>query len=152
MEVELIIESIMGLVGLLGLLIFFLFITPKSEDTIAQDIEVEEPIVEEPTEPPLDTDLESLRDVIKDKESPSEKLREALELIIEYHGTVHTKLGIRAHPDFDIYAEILFRICRHPNADKDMIINFDRDLGRLNPDYKEDINEAMTRGLTSRRV
>ena len=152
MEVELIIESIMGLVGLLGLLILFLFIAPSSEEQKAQDIEPEEPIVEVASEPSMDTDLESLRDVIKDKESPTEKLREALELIIEYHGTVHTKLGIRAHPDFDIYAEVLFRICRHPNADKDMIIKFDRDLGRLNPEYKEDINEAMTRGLTSRRV
>ncbi|MDA7817935.1 hypothetical protein N9A28_07070 [Sulfurimonas sp.] len=150
MEIELIIQSIMGLVGILALLIFFLFITPNKDD-FQDEVEAVEIIEKEPVIT-MDTDMESLRDVIKNKGSITEELRTALELIIKYHGTVHTKLGIRAHPDFDIYEEVLFRICRHPNADKDMIINFDSSLSRLNPEYKEDINEAMTKGLTSRRV
>ncbi len=150
MEVELIIQSIMGLVGLLALLIFLLFITPSGDKPKAEDIEPVEAVPEKKISRYVE--LNELRDVIKDKRSATEDLRRALELIIEYHGTIHTKLGIRPHPDFDIYAEILFVICRHPNADKDMIVNFDRDLGRLNPDYKEEINEAITKGLTSRRV
>jgi len=59
---------------------------------------------------------------------------------------------MRAHPDFDIYMEILFTICRHPNTNKDIVIKFDRELGRLNPEYKKEINEAITKGLNSRRV
>ena len=100
----------------------------------------------------MPTDLDSLRNIIKDKESQTTTLKQALEMIIKYHGTIHTKLGVRAHPDFDPYMDVLFTVCRHPHADKDMIIYFDRELGRLNPEYKQDINEAMTKGLNSRRV
>jgi hypothetical protein len=149
MEIELIIQSIMGLLGLLAILVFLLFITPSSKPPEIKEIK---PIKEVEPTISMNTDIESLRAIIKDKNSSAQELRRALELVIEYHGTVHTKLGVRPHPDFDIYAEILFAICRHPNADKDMVISFDRDLGRLNPEYKEDINEAITKGLNSRRV
>ena len=65
---------------------------------------------------------------------------------------MHKKLGLRAHPDFDIYMDILFTICRHPNANKDLIIKFDRELEELNSEYKKEINDAITKGLNSRRV
>lgn len=149
MEIELIVQSIMGLFGLLAILIFLLFITPSSKP---KKIEQIKPVKEVEPTIFMKTDIESLRAVIKDKKSSTKELRRALELVIEYHGTVHTKLGVRPHPDFDVYSEILFMICRHPNADKDMIINFDKELGRLNPEYKEEINEAITKGLNSRRV
>ena len=152
MNIELIIQSIMGLVALLAVLIFLLFLTSnkKSNKTIIKDIK-KEPHVSR-TSSKMDTDFDSLMAVIKNKESLTQELREALELLIKYHGTVHTKLGLRAHPDFDPYIDVLFTICRHPNTDKDMILSFDRELGRLNPEYKKDINEAVTRGLNSRRV
>jgi len=65
---------------------------------------------------------------------------------------LHEKLGLRTHPDFDTYMDILFTICRHPNTNKDIIIKFDKELSRLNPEYKKEINEAITKGLNSRRV
>ena len=152
MNIELIIESVMGLVALLALLLFLLFLT-SDKSVKKKKKEIKNKIVDKPkVSAALPTDLEYLRGIIKDKESKASALKEALEMIIKYHGTVHTKLGLRAHPDFDPYMDVLFTICRHPNADKDMIINFDRDLGRLNPEYKQDINEAITKGLTSRRV
>jgi hypothetical protein len=145
----------MGLVALLALLLFLLFATSgsksSSKKTVTKKIiQKDLKVVKEKV--PLKTDLESLRQVVKNKKSPTEELREALELIIKYHGTIHPKLGIRAHPDFDPYMDVLFTICRHPNADKEMIIYFDKELGNLNHDYKKEINEAITKGLTSRRV
>jgi len=152
MNIELIIQSVMGLVALLALLLFLLFLTSDTSSK-KKKIEPKNKVVDKPKiSTKMSTDLDSLRNIIKDKESQAATLKQALEMIIKYHGTIHTKLGMRAHPDFDPYMDVLFTICRHPNADKDMIINFDRELGRLNPEYIQDINEAITKGLTSRRV
>jgi len=157
MNIELIIQSVMGLVALLALLLFFLFLTSKnsSDKKVPKKKELKkktETKTDRSKTIEMPTDLESLRSIVKDKKSTASELRKALELIIKYHGTIHPKLGLRAHPDFDPYMDVLFTICRHPHADKDMIIYFDRELGRLNPEYKQDINEAMTKGLNSRRV
>jgi len=151
MNIELIIQSVMGLVALLALLLFLLFFT--SDSSSKKKTKPKKKVINKPsTSTKPSTDLNSLRNIIKNKESQTSALKQALEMILKYHGTIHTKLGVRAHPDFDPYMDVLFTICRHPNADKDMIINFDRELGRLNPEYIQDINEAITKGLTSRRV
>ena len=156
MDIELIIQSIMGLVALLSVLLFLLFLTNnnKSSNNINQKSKKKNVGKELKKESKVedDTSLDGLRSVIKEKKSTTAELRKALELIINFHGTIHPKLGVRTHPDFDPYMDILFSICRHPNADKDMIISFDKELCRYNPEYKQDINEAMTKGLNSRRV
>jgi len=167
METELIIKSIMGLIVILALLIFLLFIepnkdapakkTPASTKEKIKEVEIkteEEPVKEaiQDSGAKIKTDINSLLDILKNKRSDATKLGEALDLIIKHHGIVHKKLGLRSHPEFDVYMDILFTICRHPNANKDLIINFDKELERLNPDYKKDINEAITKGLNSRRV
>ena len=147
MEITLLIKSIMGLVVLLALLIFLLFLPSNKK---------KEKAVQKGSAPvqkrPANTDLECLRSIIKKKKSTAKKLQEALDLVIKYHGTVHAKLGLRAHPDFDIYMDILFTICRHPNTTKDIVLKFDRELGGRNPEYKKEINKAITKGLNSRRV
>lgn len=158
MEAELIIKSIMGLIALLALLIFLLFLEPgKEKKAKEKPSEIKASIEEEKGEPKSELpskemDLKSLVGIIKNKKSDVPKLAYALDLIIKHHGKVHKKLGIRSHPDFDIYMEILFTLCRHPNANKDLIINFDREFERLNPEYKQEINEAITKGLNSRGI
>jgi len=156
-ETEFIIKAIIGLIVVLAILIFLLFLEPSKEEKIQQKsapvAEVKKEIEEKPKkeeEPSVNTDLFHLVNVIKNKRSNADTLSEALELIIKHHGKVHKKLGLRPHPDFDTYIDILFTICRHPNANKDMIIIFDRELERLNPDYKKEINEAIAKGLNSR--
>lgn len=71
-------------------------------------------------------------------------------MVLKNYGQIHQKMGVRAHPDFDIYMGILFAICRHPNTNKNIILNFDKELSRLNPDYKAEINDAVTKGIKSR--
>ena len=157
METELIIKFIMGLVAILAVLLLFLFMETDKEKKISKkttDIEVKsikEEITQELYTIKLEN-LESLVRVIKDKKSDSLRLSETLDLIIKYHGRVHKKLGLRAHPDFNIYVNILFTICRHPNANKDLIIKFEKELLELNGEYKQEINDAITKGLNSRRV
>jgi len=153
MEITLLLKSLMGLVVVLAILVFLLFLpTAKKKEQAKAARKDSTPTPASSEDKPQNTDLEYLRGIIKKKKTTTKELKEALELIIKYHGTVHAKLGLRAHPDFDIYTDILFTICRHPNTNKNIVINFDRELTRLNPDYKKEINEAVTKGLNSRRV
>lgn len=72
--------------------------------------------------------------------------------MLKYYGNIHPKLGIRTHPDFDAYAEILFTIARHKNINKNLIIAFDQELEKRNPAYKKEIYEMLMKGLNSRGV
>ena len=144
MEITLLIKSIMGLVIILSLLLLLLFYKPKKKQK-----KKKAKVVRTDNGKPK-TDLESLRSIIKSKRTTTKELKEALDLVLKHHGHVHKKLGLRPHPDFDVYMEILITICRHPNTTKDIIVDFDKSLGRLNPEYKAEINDAITKGLNSR--
>lgn len=95
-------------------------------------------------------DFETLRAIIKDKKSSSKQLEEALLLILKYYGAIHPKLGLRAHPEFDKYTELIIRLCHHPQATSKIVVNFDKELRKQNPQYEHEINDAITKGLNSR--
>ena len=137
----------MGLVIVLAVLIFLLFYSPRTKNKKPERKAVKNV---EPVSEKQKVDLETLRAIIKNKKSASKELKDTLDLILKHHGIIHPKMGLRAHPDFDIYMDILFTICRHPNTNKNIIIKFDKELVRLNPEYKAEINDAITKGLNSR--
>ena len=147
MEITLLIKSAIGLVIVLAGLIFLLFYSSgsKNKKTTKEPIKKNEPEAEKQK-----TDLDTLRAIIKNKKSNSKELKNALDMVLKHHGVIHKKLGARSHPDFDRYMDILFTICRHPNTNKNIIIEFDKELERLNPEYKAEINNAITKGLNSR--
>ncbi len=147
MELTLLLKSAAGLLSLLAILIFLLLQSSKKKR-----VKKAKKVQEIDTAQKQKTDLAHLKSVIKKRSSSTAELKEALELIIKYHGTIHKKLGQRAHSDFDTYMDILFTICRHPNTNKDIILKFDKDLERINPEYKPEINEAIAKGLNSRGV
>lgn len=146
MEAELIIKSMMGLIVILAVLIFFLFFEPnkgsKTQKKSDDNNEIEE----------IKPDLISLKNIVKNKKTDEKRLGETLDLIIKYYGVIDKKVGIRPHSDFDIYADILATICKHPNTNKNIIIKFDRELEKLNSEYKKEINEAIAKGLNARRT
>ena len=154
MEIELLIQSIMGLVAVLGVLIFLLLYAPAAQEKKPKKVTKSTPKstskYSSAESDNIKTDLDSLRAIIKSKKSTSKELKSALDLVLKHHGHIHKKLGVRVHPDFDVYMDILFSICRHPNTNKNIIINFDKELERLNPEYKAEINDAITKGLNSR--
>jgi hypothetical protein len=145
MELSLLLKSAFGLIVVLGILVFLLVLSSKSKK--AKSVAVVEQEVKEPRSA---TDLPTLTAIVKNKKSSAKELQAALDLILKYHGEIHPKLGTRTHPEYDIYMEILFTICRHPSTNKDIILNFNRGLEKKNPDYKIEINEAITKGLNSR--
>ncbi|EQB39106.1 hypothetical protein M947_08065 [Sulfurimonas hongkongensis] len=147
MEITPLLQSILGLVAILAILIFLLFL-PSDKKKKQANIRNSAT----PQRQAQKTDLAYLRSIVKNKKSTTKELEQALALVIKHHGNIHPKLGARPHPDFDVYMDFLFTICRHPNSSKDIIINFDKNLRRLNPEYKKEINEAITKGLNSRRV
>ena len=144
-----IIASIFGLFIILVIVVFIIIRSTRDDSDIKTDVAVKnvEVAIQESKMP---HDLESLKKIIKNKKSSASQLSEALDLIIKYHGEIHPKLGIRAHPEFDHYMEIIIRLCRHPRADSKMVVKFDKELRAKNPDYEKDINDAITKGLNSR--
>ena len=149
MDVILLFKSIIGLAIILGFLVLILVVPKKMRQQKEKEeakrkkallsLEVEED----------EHSLEKLYAVIRRKASTTEELKDALELIIKYHPIIHKKLGIRTHPDSDIYMDTIFKLCRHKNTDKKITIKFMNDLEKLNPEYKQEIGEAMMRGLNS---
>jgi len=152
MEITLLIKSIAGLILILGFLIFLMISSSKNKKKSKQLKIIKDDTLKAtaPQNEPIKIDLESLRAIIKDKESDKYLLKEALELIIKYHGTIPNKLGLRANPAYEIYQDILFTICRHPHTNKNLILYFDKYLSKLNPEYKSDLNDTLMRGLNSR--
>ena len=144
MEITLLVKSFLGLIVILGILIFFLFYIPKKKKI------VKKPIVTVKPKNGEYASLDELLQVIKNKKSTAKELGDALDLVMKYHGTIHPKLGMRPHPDFDVYGEMLLRICRHPQTNKDIILKFNRELEKRNEGYKREINDFITKGLNSR--
>ncbi|MCD6260016.1 MAG: hypothetical protein J7J31_10495 [Helicobacteraceae bacterium] len=145
MEITLLIKSIIGLIVFLAILLYILLIPSKKIEPkpIKQESHHED-------DGSMKTDKASLLGILKNKKTSSQDLAKALDLILKHHGRIHKKLGERSHPEFDYYMDVLFTICRHPNTNKEIILNFDKRLATLNLDYKKDINEAIAKGLNSR--
>lgn len=147
MDITLLIQSAMGLIVLLAILIFLLFFSSSAKTKTKQSAKNG---TQAKQKEKTKTDLASLKAIIKNKTSSTSQLKEALDLVLKHHGQIHGKLGLRPHPDFDDYMDILFTICRHKNTDKSIILKFDKELAKLNPEYKSNINDAITKGLNSR--
>jgi hypothetical protein len=142
MEASLLIQSIAGLVFVLAILIFIL-LKPKSKKVKTINIKASD-------KPKDKTDIDTLRQVIRNRNSSKEELMTAVDMILKYHGKIPNKLGVRVNPGFDTYMEIFVGLCRHKNANKEMILKLDKELIRRNPEYKSEINDAITKGLNSR--
>ncbi|DAB27802.1 MAG: hypothetical protein A2513_00785 [Sulfurimonas sp. RIFOXYD12_FULL_33_39] len=152
MEADLIIKSIVGLIALLAVLVFMLFLNPNKKVKSKKEAPLEVEVKSAKDDSVLNTDLDALIEILKDKESDEDKLAQAINLIIKHHGKIEKKFGVKSHADFDIYMDIIYKICRHPNTNKDLILGFDRELGRANPQYKQEIGDAIVKGLNSRKV
>ena len=144
---------ITAVLGLLIVLIILVFLLVKPKDEVVKTVNKafsNEPKKVEEVKKKREYDFEALRRVIKNKRSSTDDLAEALDLIVKYHGKIHARLGIRAHPDFDRYMDVIVALCRHPNVTSTLVVKFDRELSERNPDYVKEINDSITKGLNSR--
>jgi len=146
MEMDLLIKSGMGLLALLAVLVTFLAFSPKAKKSSSK----KEQTPSTPKKPSQNIDLKYLISIVKNKKSTTKELKETLDLILKYHSKIHKKLGIRAHPEYDNYMDIIFTICRHHNTNKTLIVKFVVELEKANPEYKMEINDSLSKGLNSR--
>lgn len=147
MDITLLIQSLLGLISLLAILMFLLLYNFRGKTPVK--IKEETSIKKNEGE---DITLPGLRKIIRNSHSTTKELEDALNLVLKYYGDIHPKLGVRTHPDFDNYSEILFTIARHKHINKDLILKFDKELERRNPEYKKEISDALMRGLNSRGI
>ncbi len=148
MNIEIVIESVVGLVVLLTLLIVLFLVpwkrkkkklhTKKSQGKEATQRKREEVL-------PFD----ELRAVVRRRSSSSEDLEMAIDQVIKHYAKIHPKLGIRNHPDFDKYVDLIVHLVRHKNTNKDLIIKLDKALTHENPQYKAELNDTLTKALNS---
>lgn len=151
METEPIIKLIMVLTVVLGILVFILVL--RHNKKIKEKLSISEVKIKEiKDDSPINTDLDFLLNILKDKDSSTDTLAHTLDLIIKHHGKIEKKLGIKLHTDFDMYEQIIYTLCKHPHTNKNLILSFDKELGKLNPEYKQEIGDAIVKGLNSRRV
>lgn len=143
MDIVLLIQSGFGLVVILGVLIFFLLSSKKKTKNLESGVK------DSDTGQPQ-RDLNSLRAIIKNKQTSEKELKNAVDLVLKEYGVIDNRSDSIQNKSFDIYKEILFSICTHPNTNKNIIINFDKELRRFNPNYKDEINDAIKIGLNSR--
>ena len=133
MDITLLIQFFVILVVILAVLIFFLLRIVKAKKKRLQNKKKTKKT------PPID--LETLRDRLKDKKLSSTHLQETMNLIIKEYGIIE---------DFAMYADITLRMTHHPSANKEIILEFDRELSKLNPHYAQSISHSVTNGLSSR--
>ncbi len=148
MDILLLVKSIAGLSAILVVLLLFFIYTSKNKSKKQK----KKKSYTSPTPPKPKYDWNTLIKSVRNKQATTQELQETLALILKYHGTIPNKLGIRVNPEFDKYSEVLLRLCRHPNTNKDLIIDFDKELEKRNPEYIKEINDALTKGLNSRGV
>jgi len=144
MELEIIIKSILGLVVILAILISLLLYKPSTKK---KQVVKQQPAIKKKVEK---TDLNTLKNRLKNKNNTTKDLADILNLIIQNHIKIPPKKGYKQSPKFNTYMDIIFTICRHKNTTKDLILNFDKNLEKANPEYKIEINKALTKGLNLR--
>ncbi|UCN00392.1 hypothetical protein LCX93_00315 [Sulfurimonas sp. SWIR-19] len=145
MDIILLIKSLAALSGALGILVLLYFYfsdakKPRKRNTAKKPLHIRE----------VKPDFEMLLKVIKDKKATTEELNEAVNLLLKYYEKIPQKLGMRAHPEFEKYSELILRICHHPNVTKDIILKLDKELHRHNPAYALELDDSLTKGLDTR--
>ena len=104
---------------------------------------------EEVKEPGIPT-FEELKSILKNKDADNETLRDALDEIVALYGEIDPKIDGRPSKHFDKYMELIFIVCKHPNSDKRLVLDFEKDLARKNPQYIKNLDKAVTQGLSFR--
>jgi len=145
MEITFILKALAGLVVILAFLVV-LFIYPKKKKGTKEKAKK----VAKQREKLPEYSLADILAVVKEKKSSVEELDKAIDALIRYHSKIPDKLGMRAHSDFDIYEEIILRLCHHPKTSKEIILKLDRALQKQNPKYARELNNALSKGLNAR--
>ena len=148
-DIEIVIKSVVGLVVLLTLLII-VFVLPTRAKKKKVQKQVKKRIQTVEKEEVLDFD--DLRAIVRRRSSSTEDLQKAIDQVVKHYSKIPPKLGIRNHPDFDKYVDLIVHLVRHTNTNKDLILQLDRALTKNNPEYKAELNDTLSKALNSRGI
>ena len=148
MDIELIIKSVVGLVVLLTLLIVLFIIPSRNKKKRIEERKKESAKPVKKREEILSFD--ELRAIVRRRSTTTEELQKAIDQVVKHYSKIHPKLGIRNHPDFDKYVDLIIHLVRHKNTNKDLILQLDRALTQNNPEYRAELNDTLTKALNSR--
>ena len=87
--------------------------------------------------------FDALEAVILDQQSSKAELSRAVDAICRHHGTIRTATLER-------YLRLMVALCRHPRTDKSIVIALDRGLQGQNPNFSQELEAALRKGLNSR--
>ena len=154
MNVELLIQSIVGLIIILTILIVLFLLPKKLKKKKIEEEKKQQKKAEEKKQQQKEEVLtfDQLLAIVKDRSSSTEDLEKAIDQVIKYHVKIHPKMGIRAHPEFDKYVELIVHLVRHKNTNKHIILKLDRALLKNNPSYKPELNDTLSKALNARSL
>ncbi len=149
MDIVLLIKGVVGLIVVLAVLIMVFLLPAKMETKKKQPKEKIKPVQTKQTREE-ELSFEKIRSIVKNKDSTAVELEKAIDQLIKHFVKITPKLGIRSHPDFDKYVEIIVYLVRHHNTNKDLILKLDSALTKNNPEYRAELNDTLTKALNSR--
>ena len=147
MDIALIFKSVVGLIVLLAILIIIFILPARKRKVKKRAQERKEELHQKAKEEILAFD--ELRAIVRRSSSSREDLERAVEQIVKHYVKIHPKLGIRTHPEFDKYVDLIVHLVRHRNTSKELILKLDRELTKNNPEYKAELNDTLSKALNS---
>jgi len=124
---------ILTMVGLLFLLIVLVFIyvwIGRTRKSVSDTVKKPET-------------FESLSAIIKNTSSSAIELHRAAELILENFNAMTPNTA-------KAYQDLVQTLCVHPHTDSKLILRFEKTLRSINPQYNDEIEHALKRGLAAR--
>lgn len=94
--------------------------------------------------------FEQLKAIIKNRQTSTQELENAVTQIMQYYGEIPPKRGVSPDKMFTEYAGLLIAVCRHKNTNAQIVVHFDSQLRKKNPSYESNIDEMLQQGLNSR--
>jgi hypothetical protein len=143
MNIAFLIKLGIGLVVVLAASLFLFFYLQKEKKK------------KEITSKCISSSILSLKDLsikIKNETISTKELKSLLDIVLRDYGIISKNSELHPNSNFKIYQEILLSICNHPHTNKNIIINFDKELSKKNPEYKQDISNSITKGLNIRVI
>ena len=154
MDIGILLQSIGGLFVILVILLF-VFILPARKKKKQKEAQAKKEKKEKKAQEKKNKEIPSfdeLRARVRRKSTSTQELEETIDLVIKYYSKIPKKLGIRPHPDFDKYVDLIVHLVRHKNTNKNIILKLDKALLEKNPEYKPELNDALTKALNSRVI
>ena len=126
MDITVILTIIFVLIILLVILLFLLFF--KKEKPVKKVVTKQ-------------ISFQALVAILENPQSSSIELKNALDKILKFYAKID---------NLQNYLKIIMLITTHKNTNKNIIISFEKDLIKLNPNYKVEINQTLLQSLNKR--